>query len=41
MHHVQSGYRGLSIFLGLNLDRFLTAFAIFLALVLAAGVQSL
>ncbi|MEM8823100.1 MAG: hypothetical protein AAGF30_05775 [Pseudomonadota bacterium] len=40
MRHVQNGYRGLSIFMGLNIDRFLSAFAILLAISLAAWVQS-
>ncbi|WP_259913491.1 hypothetical protein [Jannaschia sp. M317] len=40
MHQVRNGYRGLSIFMGLNIDRFLSVFAILLAVVLAGWVQS-
>ncbi|SDZ34944.1 hypothetical protein SAMN05444004_11152 [Jannaschia faecimaris] len=41
MRHVQNGYRGLSVFMGLNIDRFLAAFSIGGAILLAAWVQSL
>ncbi|WP_281493889.1 hypothetical protein [Jannaschia sp. S6380] len=41
MRHVQNGYRGLTIFMGLNIDRFLSAFAILAAVMLAAWIQSL
>lgn len=41
MRHVQNGYRGLSIFMGLNIDRFLSVFAIAMAMLLAGWVQSL
>lgn len=41
MRHVQDGYRGLSLFLGLNIDRMLTALTIGLAMAVAIGVQSL
>ncbi|CTQ33995.1 hypothetical protein [Jannaschia rubra] len=40
MRHMQNGYRGLSIFMGLNIDRFLSAFAIVGAMFLAAWIQS-
>ena len=41
MQHVREGYRGLSIFLGLNADRFLTTGAIAFAMMLAIWVQSI
>ena len=41
MRHMQSGYRGLSIFMGLNIDRVLSAVAIGGAMMLAAWIQSL
>ncbi|MGB3689762.1 MAG: hypothetical protein WBA02_10735 [Jannaschia helgolandensis] len=41
MRQMQNGYRGLSVFMGLNIDRFLSAFAILGAVLLAAWVQSL
>ncbi|KIT15999.1 hypothetical protein [Jannaschia aquimarina] len=41
MRHMQDGYRGLSLFLGLNIDRFLSAFAIGGAILMAAWIQSL
>ena len=41
MRHVNDGYRGISLFLGLNIDRFLAVFAIGGALMGAAWIQSL
>ena len=41
MRHVQDSYRGLSLFMGLNIDRFLSAFAIGTAILGAAWIQSL
>lgn len=41
MQQVKNGYRGLSIFMGLNIDRFLSVFAIVFAVMLAGWVQSL
>ncbi len=41
MRHMHDGYRGLSIFLGLNIDRVLAAAAIGGAMTLATWVQSL
>ncbi|MEM7489896.1 MAG: hypothetical protein AAF390_12325 [Pseudomonadota bacterium] len=41
MRHVQNGYRGLSIFMGLNIDRFLSTFAILMGIMLAVWVQSI
>ena len=41
MRQMQNGYRGLSVFMGLNIDRILSVFSIFLALLLATWVQSL
>ena len=41
MRHVQNSYRGLSVFLGLNVDRFLSAASIGGAILLAAWIQSL
>lgn len=41
MRHMQDGYRGLSLFLGLNIDRFLSVFAIAMAILTAAWIQSL
>lgn len=41
MRHMQNGYRGLSIFMGLNIDRFLSVFAVVFAILLAGWIQSL
>ncbi len=41
MRNMHNGYRGLSIFLGLNIDRVLSAVAIGTAMLLAAWIQSL
>ncbi len=41
MRHMQNGYRGLSIFMGLNIDRFLSVFAVMFAILLAGWIQSL
>ncbi|MEM7641831.1 MAG: hypothetical protein AAF366_04825 [Pseudomonadota bacterium] len=41
MRHMQNGYRGLSVFMGLNIDRFLSAFAIVIAVMLAVWIQSI
>ena len=41
MRQVQDGYRGLSLFVGLNIDRFLSAAAIGGAILGAAWLQSL
>ncbi|WP_275934910.1 hypothetical protein [Jannaschia seosinensis] len=41
MREMQNGYRGLSVFVGLNIDRFLATFAIVLAVMLASWFQSL
>lgn len=41
MQQVKNGYRGLSIFMGLNIDRFLSVFAIFAAILLAGWIQSI
>lgn len=41
MQHVRNGYRGLSIFMGLNIDRFLSVLVIALAILMAAWVQSI
>jgi hypothetical protein len=40
MQTVREGYRGLSIFVGLNVDRIMTVAAISGALVLASWIQS-
>ena len=41
MQQVRNGYRGLSIFMGLNIDRFLSVFAIVGAILLAGWIQSI
>lgn len=41
MRHVQHGYHGLSIFLGLNIDRLLAVLAIGGAMTVAAWIQTL
>lgn len=41
MRHMQNGYRGLSVFMGLNIDRLLSAFAIIIAVMLAVWIQSI
>jgi len=41
MRHVQDQYRGLSLFLGLNVDRFLSAAAIAAAVLGAAWLQTI
>ncbi|MBM2576653.1 hypothetical protein JQC91_10090 [Jannaschia sp. Os4] len=41
MYHVQNGYRGLSLFLGLNMDRMITVLTILMALLGAAWLQSI
>ncbi|WP_371154065.1 hypothetical protein [Jannaschia sp. 2305UL9-9] len=41
MQQVKNGYRGLSIFMGLNIDRFLSVFAILLAVILAGWINSI
>ncbi|WP_268884053.1 hypothetical protein [Jannaschia marina] len=41
MRHVQNGYRGLSVFVGLNIDRVLAALSIGGAVLLAGWIQSL
>ena len=41
MQHLHSGYRGLSAFVGLNIDRVLATGAIAGAVLLAGWVQSL
>jgi hypothetical protein len=38
---MQDGYRGLSLFMGLNIDRFLSVFAIGAAITMAAWIQSI
>ncbi|MEM7710419.1 MAG: hypothetical protein AAF264_06655 [Pseudomonadota bacterium] len=40
MRFVQNGYRGLSVFMGLNADRFLSTFAIAGALAVALWIQA-
>lgn len=40
MQHVQQGYRGLSLFLGLNIDRLLVVLAIAMAMVAASLIHS-
>ena len=41
MYHVQKGYRGLSLFMGLNMDRLVTVATIATALTAAAWLQSI
>ncbi|WP_259940086.1 hypothetical protein [Jannaschia sp. W003] len=41
MRHMQDGYRGLSLFLGMNIDRFLSVFAILAAILCASWIQGL
>lgn len=41
MRHIQNGYRGLSVFVDLNVDRFLSIGAVALALTVAVWIQSL
>lgn len=41
MRQMHDGYRGLSLFLGLNIDRILSVFAIVAAILVAAWIQSL
>ena len=41
MQHVRNGYRGLSIFMGLNIDRLLSVLVIVLAVLMAAWIQSI
>ena len=41
MYHVQKSYRGLSLFVGLNMDRLVTAATILTALTAAAWLQSI
>lgn len=41
MRHVHNGYRGLSVFMGLNIDRLLAAVSIGGAILLASWIQSL
>lgn len=41
MRHMQNGYRGLSVFMGLNIDRILSVVAVGGTMLLAAWVQSL
>ncbi|GIT91978.1 hypothetical protein JANAI62_24350 [Jannaschia pagri] len=41
MNHVRNGYRGLSIFMGLNIDRILAVIAILGAVILAGWIQSI
>lgn len=41
MRLMQSGYRGLSIFVGLNIDRILAALAIGGAMTFATWIQSI
>lgn len=41
MRHVHSGYHGLSIFMGLNVDRLLAAASIGSAVLLASWIHSL
>jgi hypothetical protein len=40
MQHVRDGYRGLSVFFGLNADRFLSAAVIALTMMLAIWIYS-
>ncbi|MEL6585159.1 MAG: hypothetical protein AAFY65_14010 [Pseudomonadota bacterium] len=40
MHQMKNGYRGLSIFMGLNIDRILSVVAITSAIALAGWIQS-
>jgi hypothetical protein len=41
MQHVREGYRGLSVIMGLNVDRILSVLAIFLTLLLASWIHSI
>ncbi|MDB2407941.1 hypothetical protein N9W17_05420 [Jannaschia sp.] len=41
MNQVRNGYRGLSIFMGLNIDRLLSVMVIVLAVLMAAWIQSI
>lgn len=41
MRHVQNGYRGLSVFMGLNIDRLLVVMSIGGAILIASWIQSL
>lgn len=38
MKHIENGYRGLSLFVGLNIDRFLSVLVIAFALLLATYI---